>query len=153
MDFDSYQNAALRTAGDISLPVLGLGVAGEAGEVADLIKKHIGHGHDLDRSKVGKELGDVLWYVTVLAERVGLSLESVAAQNIAKLRARYPDGFSVEASKAKADEDEIADALHSPGDCPAISRNAYYCTRTKGHAGDHIAGTGTAVVHRWGQQQ
>lgn len=80
------------------LPVFGLGVAGEAGEVADLIKKHVGHGHPLDVSKLKYELGDVLWYVAALADICGLTLDDVAAANIEKLRARYPDGFSSERS-------------------------------------------------------
>lgn len=75
------------------------GLTGEAGEVADLIKKHFGHGHELDLTKVKKELGDVLWYLSQLAEQFGLSMDDVGEANIAKLKARYPDGFSEEASK------------------------------------------------------
>ena len=106
MDFDTYQNEAIRTAsneGD-KVAIFALGLCGEAGEVADLIKKHKGHGHDLDKSKVTKELGDVLWYIATLADRLGISLDVIAQTNVAKLRARYPAGFSVEASKAKRDE-------------------------------------------------
>lgn len=70
-----------------------LGIVGEAGEVADLLKKHLYHGVDLDRAKLCKELGDVLWYLAALARHAGLSLNEVAQANISKLRARYPDGF------------------------------------------------------------
>ncbi|MEM9450239.1 MAG: nucleoside triphosphate pyrophosphohydrolase family protein [Cyanobacteria bacterium P01_E01_bin.6] len=45
----------------------GLGITGESGEVADIIKKYIGHGHSLDRTSLIKELGDVLWYVAAIA--------------------------------------------------------------------------------------
>lgn len=83
----------------IDVAVLSLGITGEAGEVADLIKKHVGHDHDLDRNKVKKELGDVLWYVAVLANSLGISLQEVAQGNIDKLAARYPNGFNVEQSK------------------------------------------------------
>jgi NTP pyrophosphatase (non-canonical NTP hydrolase) len=72
-----------------------LGVAGEAGEVADLLKKHLFHGIDLDVSKLRSELGDVLWYVAALARHAGLSLEDVATSNLDKLQARYPDGFKL----------------------------------------------------------
>lgn len=91
-----------------------LGLAGEAGEVCDLLKKHWGHGHDLDREKLKKELGDVLWYVAALAAQFGLTLEEVAASNVCKLRARYPQGFSPEASRARIDVDVAAETQRSP---------------------------------------
>lgn len=101
---DWYQEAAQRSAeksGNIA--VLGLGLAGEAGEVAEHIKKHVGHGHELDRDKIVKELGDVLWYVAVTAKRVGASLNEVARVNVEKLLKRYPDGFSSNASKNRSE--------------------------------------------------
>lgn len=105
MTFDEYQLEVVRTAastqGPLGLAVFGLGVAGEAGEVADLIKKVVGQGHELDEDKLLKELGDVLWYVTAIAERTGFSLAQVAELNVKKLRKRYPDGFSEEASKRR----------------------------------------------------
>jgi len=96
---DRYQVEALRTAAlspDITLrrAVLGLGIAGESGEVADLIKKELGHGHETDYQRIAKEIGDVLWYVATLADAYGYSLSEIASLNIAKLKARYPDGFS-----------------------------------------------------------
>jgi NTP pyrophosphatase (non-canonical NTP hydrolase) len=81
-----------------------LGLAGESGEFVDLMKKHFGHGKPLDRDQVKKELGDVLWYVANLARSFGYTLSNVAQGNIDKLKVRYPDGFTVEASQAKADE-------------------------------------------------
>lgn len=98
MTLDSYQAAARRTAGCQSIAVLALGVAGEAGEVADLVKKVVGHSHPLDQDKITKELGDVLWYVATLAHAIGVSLSRVAEVNVEKLKARYPDGFSAERS-------------------------------------------------------
>lgn len=97
---NAYQGEAMRTAGDRKddLACHALGIAGEAGEVADLLKKHLFHGHSLDHDKVAKELGDVLWYVAVLAQRIGVDLETVARMNVEKLRKRYPDGFSSERS-------------------------------------------------------
>lgn len=98
MDLNEYQRQALRTAGlspnrDAAMAYLGLGVAGEAGEVADYIKKVVAHGHTFDAEKLKKELGDVMWYVAVLSRVAGLDLVEVAEGNIAKLRERYPNGF------------------------------------------------------------
>lgn len=104
MTLNEYQSLAKRTSGNASLPVLALGVAGEAGEVADYVKKVFGHGHPMDAAKLGKELGDVLWYLAVLADSIGLSLGEVAQRNIDKLRARYPDGFSTERSMNRTPE-------------------------------------------------
>ena len=70
-----------------------LGVAGEAGEFADLMKKVHFHGVPVDRDKVLKELGDVLYYVTIAAYEHGFDLEDVAIANNKKLAARYPSGF------------------------------------------------------------
>lgn len=99
---NGYQRDALRTAGsaDINgrLGNFGLGIAGEAGEVADYIKKVVYHKHPMDKDKLCKELGDVLWYVATLADTADLTLEEVARRNINKLRERYPDGFDPERS-------------------------------------------------------
>lgn len=110
MTFDEYQQAAARTlsANDGRTPqlhvaIMALGLAGEAGEVVELVKKHVGHGHALPPGKLEKELGDVLRYLSALATIAGLDLQSVAEANIAKLKARYPDGFSHEASKARGE--------------------------------------------------
>lgn len=100
MNFADYQRAAERTMtldperfGHL-VAVFALGLAGESGEVIELVKKHIGHGQDLDRLKLRKELGDVLWYLAALCSLCSLDLGDVAAGNIEKLKARYPDGFS-----------------------------------------------------------
>lgn len=90
----------------LNIATLALGVAGEGGEVADHVKKYVGHNHDLDKNKMLKELGDVMWYVAVLSNALGFTLREVAEANIAKLAARYPGGFSVEASKNRRKDDE-----------------------------------------------
>ncbi len=72
-----------------------LGLAGEAGEIADRIKKEYFQGHDYaGRSKTIEELGDALWYIAALATANGIALGDVAEFNIAKLRGRYPNGFN-----------------------------------------------------------
>lgn len=98
MNFEVYQDAAFRTAADSGdtqrdLLITCLGLAGEVGEVVELVKKDIGHGRKVDLVHLQAELGDVLWYVADLATRYGLNLNTVAANNVAKLRARYPQGF------------------------------------------------------------
>lgn len=100
---DQYQALALRTAGshpttDDALKCWALGIAGEAGEVADLVKKALYHGHGVDRVKIAKELGDELWYLAAAAHALGFTLSEIAGMNIEKLRARYPEGFSEERS-------------------------------------------------------
>lgn len=113
MNANDYQQAAGRTLIDgpdaeytdqeIMLVWNALGLAGEAGEVADIIKKGVFHQHGIDRDKLIKELGDVLWYVAALCTKLGVPMGGVMAINIAKLKARYPDGYSSEASKARID--------------------------------------------------
>lgn len=93
MTFDEYQQEMRRTFKRDRLAGHALGLTGEAGEVADLVKKAVYHGVGHTPDEMAKELGDVLWYLTAVAEEYGLSLADVAAGNIAKLKARYPDGF------------------------------------------------------------
>lgn len=77
------------------------GLQGERGEVQDLIKKVLYHGKTLDKetmSKICEELGDNLWYIAEVCTVMGISLSDVAIANYNKLKARYPNGFSSEAS-------------------------------------------------------
>lgn len=103
MTFEEYQTLAKRTMSRAldqreQLTMTALGLVGEAGECSEAIKKHLFHGHPLDRAALARELGDVLWYLTMLADACELELATVAEQNIAKLKARYPDGFSPQSS-------------------------------------------------------
>lgn len=100
MTLDDYQREAARTlTRQTPLPeameraIMALGLAGEAGEVVELVKKSLGHGKPYGLDTIGAELGDVLWYLAAIATQHGLTLDGIAAQNIAKLRARHPDGF------------------------------------------------------------
>jgi NTP pyrophosphatase (non-canonical NTP hydrolase) len=106
MELNEYQSEALRTSGGFEsesplfrLLTSALSLCGEAGEFGNLVKKQARHGHDVPIEKLVDELGDVLWYVADLASAIGVDLDHVARLNVAKLRARYPDGFSQEASK------------------------------------------------------
>jgi NTP pyrophosphatase (non-canonical NTP hydrolase) len=107
--FSNYDAEVKRTAADLSeasLPILALGIAGEAGEVADIVKKVAGHGHTLDRDKLLSEIGDCLWYCSALCQALGFRLEDAAYQNSVKLRKRYPLGFSTEASLKRVDTEQ-----------------------------------------------
>ena len=73
-----------------------LGLAGESGEVLDMIKKWIFHEKDLDREHLKKEIGDVMWYVAMLCESFGFDLDEILQMNVGKLKARYPEGFDPE---------------------------------------------------------
>lgn len=102
MKANDYQKAALRTASseepkDLILNGT-LGLAGESGEVADHIKKHLFQGHKLNKEHLAKELGDICWYIAVTAEGLGYQLSEIMEMNVEKLKKRYPDGFDVERS-------------------------------------------------------
>lgn len=104
MTINEYQRLALRTScadmpEDYHLLNGALGLAGESGEVADIIKKDFFQGHFLDREHVAKELGDVCWYVAETASALGYDLETILQMNIDKLKARYPDGFDSDRSQ------------------------------------------------------
>ena len=100
LDLNTYQNAARLTAlypdagNNPIYPTLGL--SGEAGEVADKVKKGLrdrgGHFDNAIRAEIALELGDVLWYVAQLASELGYELEDVANQNLQKLRDRSARG-------------------------------------------------------------
>lgn len=101
MNFIEFQAECLRTWGggpENNELVCGLGLAGESGEVADLIKKEFFHGHERNPEKVMEELGDVIHYAAICAWSYGYTLEEVAQFNIDKLKKRYPNGFETERS-------------------------------------------------------
>ena len=81
-----------------------MGLCGESGEAIDIVKKHLHQGHPLDKEKLLKELGDIAWYLAEAATALEIPLEDILAANIEKLRQRFPEGFSTEASVNRADE-------------------------------------------------
>lgn len=101
MQFNEYQKKASETAGypepgGMAFIYPTLGLAGEAGEVAEKIKKVIrdegGIISSEKRAEIQKELGDVLWYVSEIARQLELSLDDIATVNIAKLASRKERG-------------------------------------------------------------
>lgn len=80
-----------------------IGLVGEAGEIAGTVLAGVQENQATDREKLKKELGDCLWYLAALCTKADLSLEDVMHANIEKLKLRYPDGYSAEASKKRVD--------------------------------------------------
>jgi NTP pyrophosphatase (non-canonical NTP hydrolase) len=97
MNFEDYQSEASQTAhyprrmSNLEYPTLGL--AGEAGEVANIVKKiqrdNDGILTDEVRGKLKDELGDVLWYISACADELGLTLHEIAEYNVNKLAKRH----------------------------------------------------------------
>jgi NTP pyrophosphatase (non-canonical NTP hydrolase) len=113
MNADEYQELASRTLIDapdfyispdeIMFVWNAIGLAGEAGEVADLAKKNVFHRHELDMARLEKELGDCLWYIAAICTKFDLRMSEIMALNIEKLKIRYPNGYNSTDSIARID--------------------------------------------------
>ena len=109
MTINEYQKLAMTTLNpklekkDVLINGV-MGLCGESGEAIDLVKKHLAQGHELDRERLIKELGDVAWYLAETATALDVTLEEVFEQNIEKLKKRYPEGFLVEKSLKREEE-------------------------------------------------
>lgn len=106
--FQQYAAIARRTIRDdppnMRLFNGAMGLAGEAGEVIDHIKKHFFHGADLDIARVADEIGDVLWYLNEIALTLGVSLDICARMNNIKLIERHNGGaFSEITQRAQSE--------------------------------------------------
>ena len=103
MTINEYQQLAMRTLNptldkkDVLVNSV-MGLCGESGEAIDIVKKWLMHGHELDREKFIKELGDVAWYLAEAATALDIPMEEIFQKNIEKLKKRYPEGFSTEKS-------------------------------------------------------
>ena len=103
MTINEYQKLAMTTLNPAhsEKDVLINGVmclCGESGEAIDIVKKWLAQGHELDKERLAKELGDICWYLAETATALGLDLEDIMAANIEKLKKRYPEGFETERS-------------------------------------------------------
>lgn len=113
MNATTYQREAERTLVDrpgftipddqLMLLWTTIGLTGEAGEVAEHVKKGVLHRHGVSREVLANELGDVCWYLAAICSIVGLDLGDVMQSNVDKLRARYPNGFTSADSIRRAD--------------------------------------------------
>ena len=103
MTLSEYQHKAMRTSRrDMKmtdhLTNAMLGLAGEAGECCDLVKKRYYQDGRPIAEKLFDKLGDVLWYIAEAATALGCDLNDIAEHNIGKLKNRYPEGFEAERS-------------------------------------------------------
>ena len=103
MTINEYQKLAMKTLNpalnkkDVLINGV-MGLCGESGEAIDIVKKWLAQGHELDREKLAKELGDIAWYLAETAYALEIPLEDVLQANIEKLKKRYPEGFAAEKS-------------------------------------------------------
>ena len=81
-----------------------MGLCGESGEAIDIVKKWLAQGHELDKEKLAKELGDIAWYLAETATALDMNLEDIFAANIQKLKKRYPEGFDSQRSINREDK-------------------------------------------------
>jgi len=99
MEFSDYISEAVKTAKpwdskEFGLAYLGLGLAGESGEVVDMLKKGFSGAKELNIEELKKELGDVMWYIANLCHALDLDMDEVLEMNIAKLRKRHGTAWS-----------------------------------------------------------
>ncbi len=103
MTINEYQQLAMKTLNpqlsekDVLINGV-MGLCGESGEAIDIVKKWLAQGHELDKDKLKKELGDICWYLAETATALGCDLEEIMAANIEKLKKRYPEGFDTDRS-------------------------------------------------------
>lgn len=93
-----YQKLCKKTARDFDdkekeILTWGLGMAGEAGDVAGCIKKTISHKND-QKAGIKENLGDTLWYMAMICDYFGWDFDEILEENIEKLKKRYPEGFT-----------------------------------------------------------
>jgi len=99
-----YVRGAISTESDVPIPGwpprlvrtlhAALGLADEAGEIAKAVKSCIFYGSKFDSENLKEEAGDLLWYLAILSDAIGVPLDEIMDANLRKLRARYPDGFT-----------------------------------------------------------
>lgn len=107
MTFDEYVKKALKTENDYDFPreridntiVLRLlhgaiGACTEAGELIDILKKYLIYGKQIDITNIIEEVGDILWYIAIISDSLGISIETIMEKNINKLQKRYKNKFS-----------------------------------------------------------
>lgn len=112
MNFNEYQANAIRTAkmfGTVSenLNHAALGIATEGGEFTTEVKRMAIYGRAMTvemQQHMAEELGDVLWYVALAAESLGITLHQIARDNVTKLQKRFPEKYSDQAAEQRADK-------------------------------------------------
>lgn len=102
-DLKEYQELCKKTAKKFETPekeilTWGLGITGEAGDVASCIKKTFAHDND-QRAGIRENIGDALWYAAMICNFFGWDFQEVLNENIEKLKKRYPQGFTINDAK------------------------------------------------------
>lgn len=98
MNLQEYQSKSSRTMNkklslEQSISNMLMGIQGESGEVADILKKHLYQGHELNEDHLAEEIGDTMFYIVNLCNLLGLDLSKILETNYNKLLNRYPEGF------------------------------------------------------------
>ena len=102
VEYKDYQKESKRTCPNLNDQLrqglademhMVLGISTEAGELLDAYKKHFAYGKELDKTNVGEEIADIMWYVSNLCRMLNIDMEEMLQRNIAKLKARYPEKF------------------------------------------------------------
>lgn len=104
-DAAGWKDRQGRVSHHTGLVISALGIAGEAGEAIDLIKKHMESGKPIDRARLAFELGDVLHYVVKTALLAGINPDTLIPDHLNKLHTRFGDGYSD--SKLVAQRDKL----------------------------------------------
>ena len=104
-NLQEYQKFCKKTAKKFSnkekeIFTWGLGIAGEAGDVAGCIKKTFSHKND-QKDGIRENLGDVLWYAGMICNFFNWDFQEILEENVKKLKKRYPDGFKSEKARRK----------------------------------------------------
>lgn len=103
----NYEKVSDRLGSDDTLLRLlhaGIGMSGETGEILDTLKKSMMYGKEIDTVNLKEECGDVLWYMAIMLDTIGISFEEVMQSNVDKLAKRYPKGFTEKDAIARADK-------------------------------------------------
>jgi NTP pyrophosphatase (non-canonical NTP hydrolase) len=126
-DFDAIRER-MSTIRAIRLEHAQLGIASEAGEIADQLKKHFFYGKSLDTVNLSEEIGDLFWYLALAANELGVNFDQIMETNIAKLQKRYGDKFSEQRALKRnlVVERKILEAIYRPAR-PEDSFNDIIC--------------------------
>jgi len=100
MNLKEYQEIAKKTAKkfenkDLEISTWGLGIAGEAGDVASCIKKTFAHENKKVEDGIRENLGDTFWYAAMICNFFNWNMDEVLEENVKKLEKRYPKGFTL----------------------------------------------------------
>jgi len=106
MNLKDYQKLCKNTAKKFSdknleIATWGLGVSGEAGDIASCIKKYYAHQNKEVKDGIKENIGDMLWYTAMVCNHFNWSLDEILTANYQKLKNRYPEGFSIKKARRK----------------------------------------------------